>query len=151
MTGDADAGRLTRAERWVCAGIVAWALALWAAAWVVPAVGRVPLLAWLDRPCALREGTGLPCPLCGGTRAAALTARGALGRAFLLNPAATALLAVSAAAAGWAAICLTGGRDWGFRRARRALNSPMALYVLCVGAAVLWGYKIVADCLFGVN
>lgn len=49
--------------------------------------------------CAFKGVTGLPCPLCGGTRAAQAVLRGDLARAFYLNmaalPAIAALFAVS--------------------------------------------------------
>jgi hypothetical protein len=43
--------------------------------------------------CPLRALTGLPCPFCGGTTAAADLGRGRLGAAFLASPLALALAA----------------------------------------------------------
>ena len=149
---EGGAQRLSRGERWLCAGGIAVALALWAAAlWAAPAVRTNPGLRWLDRPCALRLHSGVPCPLCGGTRAVALAARGEWGRAAALNPAGPALLAGSAVAGLWMTLCLASGRDLGLRRTRRVLGSKAALYAFLCAVAALWIYKIVADCWFGVG
>jgi hypothetical protein len=143
---------LSGGERRLCAGVIAIAVAVWAAAlWVAPAVRTTPALKWLDRPCALRLHTGMPCPLCGGTRSAALAARGDWGRAALLNPAGPALLLASAALALWVAACLAWGRAFGLRRARRALDRSWMLAVMLGLVLALWAYKIVADCWFGVG
>lgn len=155
MGGDGSksgAERLSGGERWLCAGMIAFALGVWAAAlWVAPSVQTSAALKWLDRPCALRLHTGVPCPLCGGTRSASLAARGSWGRAALLNPAGPALLGGATALGLWGAACLVARRELGLRRARRMLNSTMTLYVALGLFLALWGYKIVADCWFGVG
>ena len=47
--------------------------------------------------CVFRSATGLPCPLCGGTRAAQAVLRGDFSRALYLNPAALpAVVAIAA-------------------------------------------------------
>lgn len=149
---ESGATRLHRGERWLCAGVIAAAAVVWAAAlWAAPAVRTNSALKWFDRPCALRLHSGVPCPLCGGTRSAALAARGDWGRAALLNPAGPLLLGGSALLAAWAAVCLASQRELGLRRTRRAVNSPLTLYILLGLVLALWGYKIVADCWFGVG
>lgn len=149
---ESGATGLHSGERLLCATVIAVAVVAWAAAlWAAPAVRTNPALRWFDRPCALRQHTGVPCPLCGGTRSAALAARGEWGRATLLNPAGPALLGGSALLAAWAAACLISGREFGLRRTRRAVNSPVTLYALLSLVVVLWAYKIVADCWFGVG
>jgi len=71
---------------------------------VVPLVGSAPVLLLaaglalgggaVIRLCPLHVVTGVPCPACGGTRAAMALFRGAPGEAFALNPLVTVALPI---------------------------------------------------------
>jgi hypothetical protein len=62
--------------------LAAWSALILATAWLAPTTTLCRLKAW----------TGVPCPLCGGTRATFALARGDVGEALTLNPLAIALL-----------------------------------------------------------
>lgn len=86
----ADTGLLSPPERrWRSALVLGWPLALLGAP-VVMSLGELPL-------CGFRHLTGLPCPLCGGTRACAALASGDFLAAWQLNPGLLVLLAIAAA------------------------------------------------------
>ena len=85
--------------------------------------------------CAFKDATGLPCPLCGGTRAAQALLRGDLGRACYLNVA--ALPAIAALVGVWVVLIVeaTRGRamiDWNavIRKLRSVLPLLLALLFL---------------------
>lgn len=83
-------GLLSPPERqWRSALTLGWPLALLGAPLVL-ALGDLPL-------CGFRQVTGLPCPLCGGTRACAALADGNVLMAWQLNPGLMVLLALAAA------------------------------------------------------
>lgn len=66
--------------------------------------------------CVFHKSTGLPCPFCGGTRAASALLHGDLGRSIYLNPLAipaVALLLTIAAVLGWEGIRGKPLADWG--------------------------------------
>ena len=84
--------------------------------------------------CVFKSATGLPCPLCGGTRAAQAVLQGDLSRALYLNPA--ALPAVVAIAAivlvlVWEAF---RGRaaDWNLLRGQLRSLLPLLVALLCL-------------------
>ena len=86
---------LTVQERWIRAGIAAiLALVLAIAAFTQPRIS----LPFINAPCGFHGLTGLPCALCGGTRAAHALLRGDPARAATLNllafPAVVALVLV---------------------------------------------------------
>ncbi len=81
-------------------------------------------------PCPFRAATGLPCPLCGATRAFALAVRG--DGAWLSFNAPWVLLAAAVALTGSAV--LAGARP---RPAPRALGAAAALFV-----ALAWAYAL---------
>jgi hypothetical protein len=84
--------------------------------------------AGLDVPCPFLAVVGLPCPLCGGTRAVALAAEG--DAAFLDYGAVWVLVLIALAVAGAAALA---GR-------RPALRRPVS--VLAVTVAVAWAWAL---------
>lgn len=76
-------------RQWRSALMLGWPLALLGAP-VLLSLGDLPL-------CGFRHVTGLPCPLCGGTRACAALANGNFLEAWQLNPGLLLLLALAAA------------------------------------------------------
>ena len=91
------APRLEPVPRRPC--VPAWAVVI-GAIWL----GEVGLYAWLSGRtsglpplCPLRGTTGVPCPLCGSTRAVMATAQGRLLDAVVLNPLFCTALVVGAA------------------------------------------------------
>ena len=75
-------------RQWRSAMMMGWPLALLGAPLVL-SLGELPL-------CGFRHVTGLPCPLCGGTRACAALANGNFLEALQLNPGLMVLLALAA-------------------------------------------------------
>jgi hypothetical protein len=75
-------------RQWRSALTLGWPLALLGAPLVL-SLGDLPL-------CGFRHVTGLPCPLCGGTRACAALADGNFLMAWQLNPGLMVLLALVA-------------------------------------------------------
>lgn len=65
---------------WAVIIVAVWALEVGAYVMLTRDDAHAPAL------CPLRQATGLPCPTCGGTRAALAAARGDLPAAFRLNP-----------------------------------------------------------------
>ena len=82
-------------------------------------------------PCPFREVTGLPCPLCGATRAFALAVRGDGGWTSYNAP----WVVLAAAAVLLGALALAGAR---LPRAR----APVAVGAALLFAAVAWGYAL---------
>jgi hypothetical protein len=83
--------------------------------------------------CGLRLLTGLPCPLCGGTRAAQAFLCGDFSRALYLNPLALPVVGGLIAAALIAAVELIRGRslaDWTSLRNRWLAWTPLLLVLL---------------------
>jgi hypothetical protein len=83
----------------------------------------------LDAPCPFLAVTGLPCPLCGGTRAVALAAQG--DAAFLKYGAVWVVVLVALTLAG--VVALAGRLP--------ALRRPMT--VLAATFAVAWAWALV--------
>jgi uncharacterized protein DUF2752 len=103
-------------------GLLAIGCAPFAAGAIVPADGDTGLI------CPFRELTGLPCPLCGATRAFALAVRGNAG--FLDYNAVWVVVAALLIVAG-ATLALT----------RRRPRLPVASLVV-VAAALAWVYAL---------
>jgi hypothetical protein len=82
-------------------------------------------------PCPFREETGLPCPLCGATRAFALAVRGDGGWTAYNAP--WVVIAALAVVAG--ALVLAGVR---MPRAR----APVAVAAVLLVVAVAWAYAL---------
>ncbi|MGB7837865.1 MAG: DUF2752 domain-containing protein [Terrimicrobiaceae bacterium] len=116
-----------------------------AAAMIITLLGGAAFLPFAPAPgfpifpvCVFKIGTGLPCPLCGGTRAVQAVLRGDFSRALYLNPA--ALPAVVAIAAivlvlVWEAF---RGRaaDWNLLLGRLRSLLPLLVALLCLYWAV---------------
>lgn len=83
--------------------------------------------------CGLRLLTGLPCPLCGGTRAAQAILGGNFSLAAQLNPLAFPVVGLLIAAVLVAAVELIRGRslaDWAALRTRWMAWTPLFLVLL---------------------
>ena len=92
-------------------------------------------LAWV---CAFRRQTGLPCPACGMTRAAALAVHGEWWRAWRMSPGGTALMAGLVVAA--MVLLGLGLAEWlGKATTGRARNFlRLAALVYAGGATAVW-------------
>ena len=88
-------------------------------------------------PCPFRAATGLPCPLCGATRAFALAVRG--DGDWLSYNAPWVVLAALAIAAG--ALALAGALPLARIRARAGARTVVAATVLVT--CVAWAYALV--------
>jgi hypothetical protein len=87
---DTTTGLLSQPERqWRSALTLGWPMALLGAPLVL-SLGELPL-------CGFRHLTGVPCPLCGGTRACAALAGGDFLAAWQANPGLLLLLVLAAA------------------------------------------------------
>ena len=108
LANTANAGELLSPpeRQWRSALTLGWPLALLGAP-LVPSLGDVHL-------CGFQHVTGLPCPLCGGTRACAALADGNFIAAWQLNPGLMVLLALAAAHS-----LQLGVEAWTGRRVRR--------------------------------
>jgi len=108
---------------------------------VVVAAGIAGAAVWPLLPvhpplvCPLRATTGIPCPLCGMTRACVAAARGDLAASVGYNPA--GILVVIAALA----LLIRPGL------ARRLLSPPVPL--VAVGLALLWIWNVGFNPTFG--
>jgi hypothetical protein len=121
----ADRAALSRPERqWRSVLVLGLPLALLGAAPVL-SLGELPL-------CGFRHLTGVPCPLCGGTRVCAALAEGDVLAAWQFNPGLVLLLALVAAHA-----LQVGIEAWTGRRVQRwrigAGAWRVGLIVLMVG------------------
>lgn len=105
--------------------VLAVGCAPFAAGAIVPADGDTGLL------CPFRELTGLPCPLCGATRAFALAARGDMG--FTSYNAVWVVVALLLIVAG-ALVLLT--------RRTPALTTRAATLLVALVAATGWAYAL---------
>jgi hypothetical protein len=110
--------------RWALVGLLGVFLAVFAIIPLAPlGAGPLPF-------CGFRSLSGLPCPLCGGTRAAQATLQGDLARALYLNPLAIAVIAALVLLLLTAATELLRGRplaDWTALSQRWAPWSPVIL------------------------
>jgi len=126
---------LSPGSRWFRAGIAAAALFLLAA---MAAAGGSPRLPPL--PCGFHALTGLPCALCGGTRAALAVMRGDWSVAAYLNPLAFAAVPVAFLIAAVLVIEAFRGRalrDWSAPIPRRIVAAA------CAACLALWLAQVV--------
>ena len=77
------------------------------AAWLLPFASRSPLVS--VQTCAFKGATGLPCALCGGSRATQAALRGDFARACYLNMAALPSIAIVASVD---AVVVVRGHRW---------------------------------------
>jgi hypothetical protein len=92
-------------------------------------------------PCPFREVTGVPCPLCGASRAFALAARGD-GTLYRYN-AAWVALAAAAILAGLIALAASAVGRAPLTRVRAAFRDPPRLAIaLVLLVALPWAYAI---------
>jgi hypothetical protein len=99
----------------------------------------VPLAPPLALPglttCAFKSATGLPCPFCGGTRAAQALLRGELSRALYLNVAALPAVVAFVAAAfvlGWEAYFGRSLGDWNALLGKLRSLAPVIVVLICI-------------------
>lgn len=129
-------GRLAPAARWV-RGLAAFAP--WIVLWAVLAApdgsrGWWPtsrFLAW----------TGLPCPLCGGTRALTALLEGEIGRSLVLNPLALAAVAGAVGISLWLVGEAFTGRRW---RLRGGPSPDRMMPWLLAVLGLFWAYHVAA-------
>jgi hypothetical protein len=117
----------SRSAAWWCASAL-FVLAVFAgyrANQVFGAVGAV---------CPTRLLASLPCPLCGGTRAAMGLLRGEVEPAFRLNPLASLLVSTGAL---WTVLWLGLGR-----RLETTLKAPVVTALLLCALALNWAYVL---------
>lgn len=118
----------------VLAAAVVWCVLVAALVVIGPADASAP------PACNLRRITGVPCPTCGGTRAAAAIGRGEVLEAAAHNP---LLVLGGPVAAVWACISARRGAQHAGGSRRRRTHAAWALVVAAVGAN--WAYVIWRD------
>ena len=118
-------------RQWRSALTLGWPLALLGAPAVL-SVGDLPL-------CGFRHVTGLPCPLCGGTRACAALADGNFLVAWQLNPGLMVLLVLAAAHS-----VQLGFEAWSGRRVQRWRIGADAWRAGLVVLVVAWVFRLLA-------
>ncbi len=117
-----------------------WAPAIAAAAWISAVTGILVLNEVGLGPgtvCTFKRVTGIPCPTCGGTRAAVCLATARPLDALWFNPLVTVGLVLLA---GWAVLRFGFGRRIAWRVGRRTRIIGWSL--IAVAAAANWVYLI---------
>lgn len=117
----------SRGAVWWCASalFVLAVFAGYAANQAIGAVGAVCPTRWL---------AGVPCPLCGGTRAVMGLLRGDVASAFRLNPLASLFVFAGAL---WTVLWLGLGR-----RLETTLKAPVVTTLLLFALALNWAYVL---------
>jgi len=105
------------------------------------------LLSLAGGPCLLKAATGVPCPFCGATRATVAAARARFAQSLRLSPLGIPVFFGSLALALWLGACAATGRDLRLSAAGRLLRKLPMGRLLGAGLLLLWGFKIVADCI----
>ena len=104
------------------------------------AVGLAPALAALDVPlCAFKHLTGVPCPLCGGTRVCAALAQGDVAAALQLNPGLLPVLTLAALHSCLLLVEALSGREFGPPRALAAAWKLAGGFLLASWLWRVWG------------
>lgn len=98
----------------------------------IPSLSPAPARASI---CVFREATGIPCGMCGGTRAVRALAAGDWDRALYLNPAVIPVLAVAGLLAGVLLVEAVSGRR--ILRPLRNRLLPARRWILVAGFLVL--------------
>jgi Protein of unknown function (DUF2752) len=118
--------------------------ALWVLAAALLVLGGVRLIPHLPIPlpaCGLRTLTGIPCPLCGGTRCLMAWSHLEITQAFRFNP----LVATGCLAVGfWLFLSLLdawSGRNWAGSVTARLQHKPWP-GILAAAAVVNWIYLV---------
>lgn len=110
---------------------------------VLLAAVRLAPLSSMRPICGFKNLTGLPCPLCGGTRAAQCILSGDFPHALYLNPLALPVVAVLVAVALVFFIELLRGRalaDWDFWKRRLSPFIPLLVILMLLW----WGPHLVS-------
>jgi hypothetical protein len=136
------AAPMTWTARGAALGIaVACVVPLVVAASLVPSPTGMETHRQLGLPACTWPGMlGIPCISCGMTTAFALTVRGSLVAAFIVQPAGALLCllaAMGAVVAAWSA-----GSGWPVHRFLMPLARPRTAWVAAAALVVAWGWKI---------
>jgi len=132
----------------MAAVVVTAALLLFPYAWSHRAA---KLLSLAGEPCLLKATTGVPCPFCGATRATVAAAHLRFARSFRLSPLGIPVFFGSLALALWLGACAATGRDLRLAATGRFLRGLPMGKLLGASLLLLWGVKIVADCVLKWN
>jgi hypothetical protein len=112
--------------------------------WVIPLLwAQQGPLGVLTRSCGLRTLTGIPCPFCGGTRAAVLASHGAVLEAVGMNASAAVLVMACPLVAAWLGLRAATGRDLGLDAVLSWLARATTIRALAMVVAVQWIVNIV--------
>ena len=145
------ARRLPADTRLLClVGVSLAAMITLGALFLVPCLWahrELKVLALLNQPCLLKAATGVPCPFCGATRSAVAAARGRITHSLKLSPLGIPLVWGGIAVGSWLLACAVSGRDLGLRAIRRLAARARLGRILLACLALLWAFKIIADCL----
>ncbi len=118
---------------------------------VFPYLWTHPRLAWVfGRPCLLKASTGVPCPFCGGTRAAVYAAHGQWMASLVMSPMGIVVVVGGPVLALWLGLCAATGRDIGLSAVDRFLSRRSAARGFLGFLVGLWVWKIALWLALGV-
>jgi hypothetical protein len=124
------------------------AIALWLGAGLATAAITFPLWRdWYPFHCGLKAVVGIPCALCGGTRAIHAWTQGQPIQAWLLNPLVTAVAAAATLYLPYAAYCVATNRPRRLRLVGLGPTTPSGVrrgaWLALIAAVLLnWAYLI---------